>query len=230
MKAHRFATLLALFVCCFLSGCGLENPSLTPVHVTLTGNVVFIGDSITFHWSGDPGFQSHANWIDKGINGQTSFEVALRFYNDVIALRPKTVHIIVGTNDVYPGWQSCAAPQFAVPDPGDTCANVEYMVQASEKYGIKVVLGTIPPWGCQDNQGCGNSLPDETPARFARIVDLNNFLKAFAAQENLTLVDYHTILEDSTALHYAQGLSTDGVHPSPEGYQLMTPAATAAVQ
>lgn len=231
MKIRLAAILLTLSACCYLlPGCGVTTPPLTPIHVPLTDNVVFIGDSITFRWTEDPAFQAHTNWIDKGINGQSSFLVALRFESDVIALRPRAVHILVGTNDVYPGWQPCVAPRVGVPFPGDTCANILYMVQTSERYGIKVVLGTIPPWGCPYDPHCGQSLPDQTPARYQRIVDLNNFLKDFAAKENLTIVDYHTILEDPTGLYYAPGLTDDGVHPSVKGFELMTPAVAKALE
>jgi lysophospholipase L1-like esterase len=226
----RFAAILLASFCSYaLVGCGVSLPSLAPIHVPLTNNAVFIGDSITYLWSEDPGFQAHANWIDKGISGQSSYLVALRFETDVIALRPKAVHIIVGTNDVYPGWEPCVAPEIGIPFPGDTCANIVYMVQTAERYGIKVVLGTIPPWGCYDDPHCGLSVADETPSRYARIAALNDFLKAYGKMQNVTVVDYHTLLEDPTGLHYAQGLTQDGVHPSPQGFQLMTSAVTPTV-
>ena len=227
----RLATVfLILCFCGLLFGCGVTGPSLTPIHVTLTDNVVFIGDSITFHWAEDPAFQAHTNWIDKGISGQSSYQIASRFQNDVIALRPNAVHIIAGTNDVYPGWQPCAAPQIGIPYPGDTCANIVYMVQSAQRYGIKVVLGTIPPWGCADDPHCGQSVADETPSRYDRIAALNDFVKAYAVKQGVTAVDYHTMLQDSSGLHYAEGLTEDGVHPDMPGYEVMLPAAAAAVE
>ncbi len=211
-------------------GCGSGIAPLPPLNVPQTNDVIFIGDSITANWAQDPGFQAHTNWINKGISGQNSFQIALRFGKDVISSYPKTVHILVGTNDVYPGWHSCVAPSYGLPVPEDTCSNVLYMVQTAQHYGIKVVIGTIPPWGCADNPYCGQSVADETTSRYNRIVELNNFLEAFALDHAVTIVDYHTLLEDPTDLHYAQGLTQDGVHPSPQGYELMTPAVAAAVK
>jgi lysophospholipase L1-like esterase len=104
------------------------------------------------------------------------------------------------------------------------------MVQTAQHYGIKVVIGTIPPWGCADNPYCGQSVADKTTSRYNRIVELNNFLKEFGLEHGVTVVDYHTLLEDATDLHYGQGLTFDGVHPSPQGYELMTPAAAEAVR
>jgi acyl-CoA thioesterase-1 len=216
--------------CWLILGCGSGIATLPPLNVPQTNDVIFIGDSITYIWGAeDPGFQSHANWIDKGISGQSSLQVALRFGADVIALHPKTVHILVGTNDVYPGWKSCIAPSYGLIVPYDTCSNILYMVQTAQHYGIKVVLGTIPPWGCSNiPYYCGESVADETPSRYNRIVELNNFIKAFGLQYGITVIDYHTILQDATGLHYAQDLTADGVHPSPQGLALMTPAVAAA--
>lgn len=203
---------------------------MPPLNAPQTNDVIFIGDSITYLWAQDPGFQSHTNWIDKGISGQSSFRVALRYGIDVIALHPKTIHILVGTNDVYPGWQSCIAPSYGLIVPNDTCSNILYMVQTAQHYGIKVVLGTIPPWGCSNDPYCGQSIADESPTRYNRIVELNNFIKAFGLQYGVSVVDYHTILEDASGLHYAQGLTSDGVHPSPQGFASMTPAVEATVE
>jgi lysophospholipase L1-like esterase len=215
---------------CSVLGCGSGIAPLPALNVPQTNDVIFIGDSITTNWAQDPGFQAHTNWINKGISGQTSFRVALRFGKDVISSYPKTVHILVGTNDVYPGWHPCVAPSSAIADPEDICSNILYMVQLAQHYGIKVVIGTIPPWGCADNPFCGQSAADKTTSRYDRIVEYNRFLEEFAAKYGVTIVDYHTILEDATDLHYAQGLTLDGVHPSQKGYELMTPAVTAALQ
>jgi lysophospholipase L1-like esterase len=212
-------------------GCGAGIGPLPALTVPQTDDVVFIGDSITFLWAQeDPAFNAHTNWIDKGINGQTSFQVALRFGDDVVSLYPKTVHILVGTNDVHPGWKSCTAPSYGLLIPGDTCSNVLYMVQTAQHYGIKVVLGAIPPWGCSDNPRCGYAASDESQSKYNQIVELNTFLKAFADKHGVIFVDYHSILQDDTGLHYAKGLTEDGVHPSTQGYEAILPAATAAVQ
>lgn len=223
-------TIFLILISGWFVGCGSGIAPLQPLDVPQTNDVIFIGDSITANWGHDPGFQSSKNWVDKGISGQTSFEVALRFRKDAVSLYPKTVHILVGTNDVYPGWQACVAPSYALPSPGDTCSNIVYMVQLAQHYGIKVVLGTIPPWGCADDPHCGQSVADESSSRYNRIVSLNNFVETFGNDHGVTVVDYHAILEDETDLHYAEGLTLDGVHPSPQGYERMTAVATEAVK
>jgi lysophospholipase L1-like esterase len=219
---------LVLIFSWLTQGCGSGIAPLPPLNVPQTNDVIFIGDSITSLWREDPGFQAHTNWIDKGISGQNSFEIAERFFTDAISHYPKTVHILVGTNDVYPGWQACSAPSYGLLIPNDTCSNLLFMVQTAQHYGIKVVIGTIPPWGCWNDPHCGLSLVDKT--HYVRIAELNNFLKTFAAEHGVTIVDYHTVLEDATGLHYAQGLTVDGIHPSSQGFMLMTSAVTAAVE
>jgi lysophospholipase L1-like esterase len=222
--------VLSIFSWWLALGCGSGIVSLPPLDTPQTNDVIFIGDSISSIWPQYADFQAHTNWIDKGISGQSSFQVALRFGKDVIALHPRTVHILVGTNDVYPGWQSCDATSEVLILPHDTCSNILYMVHTAQHYGIRVVIGTIPPWGCIEDPHCGESVADETATRYARIVSLNNFLKGLAVEQGVTVVDYHNILQDATGLHYAQGLTADGVHPSMQGYDLMTPAAATAVE
>jgi lysophospholipase L1-like esterase len=183
----------------------------------LTDDVVFIGDSVTQIWGNQAAFQANKKWIDKGIAGQTSGAIAARFESDVIFLHPGTVHIIAGTNDVYPGWVLCKGGNR------NTCSNMQSMVETAKHYGIRVVIGTIPPWGCADDPICGLSAADETAARYERIAQLNMWLKTFAAEEGVTLVDYHAALTNAEGLHYAEGLTTDGVHPTPAGYAVMQP-------
>ena len=210
----RIAFLLPLLL---LQACGSAIRVL-PV----TNDVVFIGDSITLLWGEQAAFQTNKNWINKGISGQTSSAIAARFDNDVLLLHPRTVHIIAGTNDVYPDWVLCKSGR-------DTCSNMLSMVVKAKDYGIKVVIGTIPPWGCDDNPICGLSVADETLARYDRIAQLNAWLKRFAAEEGVTLVDYHAALTDAEGLHYAEGMTNDGVHPSSAGFSVMQPLVESAL-
>ncbi len=226
------AAFLVLFLCNFILGCGSGIAPLPPLNIPQTDDVIFIGDSITFLWGQDQSFQANPNWISKGVSGDTSLLVAQRFVKDAISHYPKTIHILVGTNDLNSSsWQLCTEPQYGVIIPGDICANLLYMVQTAEYYGIKVVIGTIPPWGCYDNPYCVNSnTVDQSATRYTHISELNGFLKAFALRHNITLLDYHTILQDSTGLHYGPNLTGDGVHPDAAGFSLMTPVAEAALK
>lgn len=214
---NRVTWFLLLPLCLILQACGSD---LAPQN-----SIVFTGDSITAYWGEQEAFQAHANWIDKGISGQTSYSIAMRFQRDVLDLHPAVVHILAGTNDVYPGWVLCNTE-----DPQDTCLNIENMVEAAKQHGIRVVLGTIPPWGCADDPECGASAVDKTPERYDRIAQLNAWLKTFAAQEGVTLIDYHAALTNAEGLHYAEGLTIDGIHPSSAGYEVMQPLVEAALQ
>jgi lysophospholipase L1-like esterase len=204
----RFVTLLLLFC---TSGCGASFR----IHPT----VVFIGDSITSgwdaSWAGQQATFTQNNWLDVGIVGQTSSEIAARFYADVTALQPKAVHIIAGTNDVYPGWQL-----------SDTANNLQAMVKNAKAHNIAVVIGTIPPWG-------PGALPEEadpSPQRFQRINQLNQWIAQFAAAQGIQMVDYHALLVGPNGENYIPALTVDGVHPSAAGYAVMTPHTEQALQ
>lgn len=232
---------LGLSVSC---GCGANRASFASLPAStpaLTDNVVFLGDSITALWGNQPAFQAHSNWINKGIIGQGSAKIAMRFQTDVLALKPKTVHILAGTNDVFPAWELCKVvpggatattppTQESLTYWNDTCANMIYMVETAKRNGIKVVLGTIPPWGCADDPVCGISTTDETSGRYDRITQLNSWLKAFAAVEHVEIIDYHSVLTNKEAMHYSDGLTVDGVHPDIKGFSLMESWVSVAVQ
>jgi lysophospholipase L1-like esterase len=188
-------------------------------------NVVFMGDSITSFWGpGQPGdsdaFTVHPNWINSGVYGETSGQMLARFQNDVIAQSPAMVHILAGTNDVYPGWVLCGGVQNV-----DTCDNIKAMVAMSRSAGIQVLLCTIPPWG----PGDAAKGFDPSPDRYTRINQLNQWIEQFAADNELTIVDYHRLLVSSDGDTYVPDLTVDGIHPSPKAYTLMTPVAESAI-
>jgi lysophospholipase L1-like esterase len=181
--------------------------------------VVFVGDSITYNWSQDWAGQQQTftqnNWLDVGVIGLTSGQVAAGFDAYVIALQPKAVHILAGTNDVYPGWQL-----------SETANNIESMVKKAQQHHIAVVLGTIPPWG----PGALPEKADPSPQRFQRIDQLNQWITQYAAQQGIQMVDYHSLLVASNGENYIPSLTVDGVHPSAAGYAVMTPHTEQALQ
>jgi lysophospholipase L1-like esterase len=204
----RFLTLL--MVLC-TSGCGAsfrERPA-----------VVFIGDSITANWSSSWGGQqatfAQNNWLDVGVVGLTSSQIAAGFDAYVIDLQPQAVHILAGTNDVYPGWQL-----------SDTANNLQTMVKKAQQHHIAVVIGTIPPWG----PGALPEKADPSPQRFQRIDQLNQWIAQFAAQQDIQMVDYHSLLAAANGENYIPALTVDGVHPSAAGYAVMTPHTEQALQ
>jgi lysophospholipase L1-like esterase len=188
-------------------------------------SVVFIGDSISAIWgSGQEGpeFAEHPNWIDKGISGQTSSQVLARFQTDVIDLHPQIVHILVGTNDVYPGW-TLEPPDGTAGSAINSPANVEAMVQMAQANYIHVVLATIPPWGCDAANCTLAETADPTPSRYDRISTWNAWIEEFALSQGIPVVDYHSAVLAPDGEYYVPELTLDGVHPSAAGYVVMTP-------
>jgi lysophospholipase L1-like esterase len=212
-----------------LTGCAASPPPTIPApkpSIT-TAKTVFIGDSITRFWSQTPEFRAHSNWISKDHNGWPSPMIAQQFESEVIALHPDVVHILAGTNDVYPWWISpCEVNTSQIPTwwtglPNfgmDDCSTIGYMVSTAQANGIRVILGTIPPWG----PGYLSDGADPSPDRYARIAALNAWIRSFAATHDVTLIDYHSILTTLDEDHYVSELTIDGVHPSDEGLQKMT--------
>jgi lysophospholipase L1-like esterase len=178
-----------------------------------------MGDSITSgwaaSWSGQEATFAQNNWLDVGVVGLTSSQIAARFDAYAIDLQPKAVHILAGTNDVYPGWQL-----------SDTSTNIQTMVAKAKAHHIAVVLGTIPPWG----PGALPEKADPSPQRFQRIDQLNQWIVQFAAQQGIQMVDYHSLLEAANGENYIPVLTVDGVHPSAAGYAVMTPHTEQSIQ
>jgi lysophospholipase L1-like esterase len=177
-----------------------------------TPRVVFMGDSITEFWlPADPGFFNNGV-VNRGIGGQTSPQMLLRFYSDVIALHPKVVHILAGTNDIAGNTGPTTAQDYK--------NNIMAMTDIALGNGIKVVLGSIPP---SDHFAWR---PGLNPA--GRITELNAWLQSYAAKRKLIFVDYHTALSGPGGAIRAD-LSHDGVHPHRSGYAVMKPLAERAI-
>jgi lysophospholipase L1-like esterase len=174
---------------------------------------VFMGDSITEGWGvGDPSLFSRGV-VDRGISGQTSPQMLARFYQDVVALHPKVVHIMAGTNDV--------AGNTGPSSPDDFKNNIRAMVDLARANHIQVVLASILPaerfpWR-----------PDLQPVE--QIRQLNAWLMQFANQRQLIYADYFSSLTTASGA-FRPELSNDGVHPNSDGYAAMRPMADAALR
>jgi lysophospholipase L1-like esterase len=176
--------------------------------------VVFMGDSITDSWATvDPKFFARAEFIDRGISGQTTLQMLLRFRQDVVALKPAVVHIMAGTNDI--------AGNTGPMDLPATEANIASMVDLARANGIQVVIGSVLP--AKDFSWHPGIDPGP------KIVALNQWLKSYSHARHVIYVDYYTALTDG-ALGMRSDLSPDGVHPSLPGYLIMDPLADAAVR
>ncbi len=164
--------------------------------------VVFMGDSITEFWSKA---LLQKNYVNRGISGQTSPQMLLRFRPDVIDLKPKLVVILAGTNDVAGNTGPASVEMIA--------GNIASMAELAKAHGIAVVLCAVVPtarfyWN-----------PELKPA--AKIALLNEKIKVYADRNKLVYVDYYTPMVDGN-MGLKKEYSGDGVHPNEAGYQLMT--------
>jgi acyl-CoA thioesterase I len=174
--------------------------------------VVFMGDSITEGWHLDTSFPGKP-YINRGISGQTSPQMLLRFRQDVIDLEPKVVVILAGTNDV--------AGNTGPMTLGETEDNLASMADLATMHRVRVVLCSVTPafdfpWA-----------PGLQPA--PKIDELNEWIKNYASEKGYVFVDYHTALKDARD-GLPAALSHDGVHPNPAGYAIMAPLAEAGIE
>ena len=170
--------------------------------VTAAPLVVLMGDSITDYWyDSDPDFFTRNNFAGRGIAGQTASQMLVRFKQDVIALHPKAVAIMAGTNDLCQNMMG----QSYYPDQ-TIIDNTVAMCELAEAAGIKVLLCSITP--------CAHYMPIPDIDAGSRIKELNARLKAYAdSRKNVTYVDYFTPLANSeNGLDAA--FTYDGIHPA----------------
>jgi lysophospholipase L1-like esterase len=187
-----------------------ENAQVDPAHPP---QVVFMGDSITENWvSLDPGLFGPVR-LGRGISGQTSPQMLVRFWQDVVALHPRIVHIMAGTNDI--------AGNTGPTTPEAYKNAVQAMILLAKANGIVVILGSIPP---ADRFGWS---PQLRPAPW--IDELNAWLRNYAETEDLVFyADYHAVLTGPNG-ELRPEFSADGVHPNAAGYAVMRPVTDAAI-
>lgn len=191
--------------------CQYKNDNLT-VMAGPRPKVIFLGDSITEFWSiGDPDL-FEPSMINRGISGQTSSQMLVRFWQDVVRMNPEVVHIMAGTNDLAENTGYVSDESFK--------GNIEAMVTLAQSHGIGVILASIPP------AGSFGWRPELNPPE--RISVLNQWIKEYAAQQGVVFVDYHSLLTDDGA-KMSENLTHDGVHPHRAGYARMQEAARQAI-
>jgi lysophospholipase L1-like esterase len=173
--------------------------------------VVFLGDSITEFWSLPDSFPGKPH-VNRGISGQTTPQILLRFRQDVIALQPKVVVILAGTNDIAEN--TGPTTLAAIED------NLTSIVDLAKRNGIRVVLSSLLPASQYPWR------PDLAPVEKIRV--LNEWMKDYAAKEGLVFVDYHSAMANAKRGLKAE-LSDDGVHPNEAGYAVMAPLAEKAI-
>jgi lysophospholipase L1-like esterase len=184
------------------------NAALKP----MASRVVFMGDSITEAWAHERLFAENPDFVGRGLSGQTTLQMLVRFRADVINLKPAAVHIMGGTNDLAGNNGPESDEEIE-----DAIASMAELALANH---IKVVLASIPP--AADFAWHRGSKP------IPRLLKLNAWLKSYASKRGLQYVDYWPVLAAPDGSMKAS-CSPDGVHPNSECYQAMQPVTMQAV-
>jgi lysophospholipase L1-like esterase len=177
---------------------------------------VFFGDSITDLWHIDEYFAGKP-YLNRGIGGQTTPQMLVRFRQDVIELEPRVVIILAGTNDI--------AGNTGPMRNQDVEANLSSMAELARVNGIRVVFSSILPV---------HNYTEKAKDFFAqrpqsRILALNEWIKDYSAKNNLVYVDYFSALVDDKGMMKKE-LADDGLHPNAAGYKIAAPLAEAGIE
>ena len=186
--------------------------------------VVFMGDSITDNWARPQfgPFFPDKPYFGRGIGGQTTPQMLLRFRQDVIALRPKVVVILAGTNDL--------AGNTGPMTLEDIENNLASMSELAQLHGIRVVLSSLLPvydGGRNAQTGAPLVMTDRRPSE--KIIALNEWIKKYSDEHQLVYLDYFSAMADAKGF-LKRDLSEDGLHPNKAGYAVMAPLAEKAIQ
>lgn len=198
-----------------------EDNARVPVTTKYELRIVFMGDSITDSWD-DPvygGFFPHKPYINRGISGQTTPQMLIRFRPDVLALRPKVVVILAGTNDI--AGNTGPTTLEAIED------NLKSMAELATANGIRVVLASVLPVSDYEMRD-GKPLTRTVRRPPAEILALNKWLQEFAKLRGHVYLDYFSAMVDDKGF-LKDELSDDGLHPNAQGYAVMAPLAEAAI-
>ncbi len=178
------------------------------------GRVVFMGDSITDGWDLAKYFPGKP-YVNRGISGQTTPQMLVRMYPDVIRLEPAAIIILAGTNDIVRN----TGPETLqmVED------NFRGICDLAARHNVKVVLCLLTPVSDYTKYKQTAHRPPSD------ILRLNDWLRSYAAEIQGQVADYYSALVDERGM-LKEGFSEDGLHPNPRGYELMAPVAEAAIE
>jgi lysophospholipase L1-like esterase len=192
---------------------GSENTEIPPPKPG-ENRVVFLGDDITENWGKGktPFFPSQPYW-NRGISGQTTPQMLVRFRQDVILLKPKVVVIQAGTNDL--------ASLLSPATEGTIAENLTSMVELAKANGIRVVLASVTPvCDCVTNQ---TRLRPQ-----GKIISLNGWIRDYAAKSESIYLNFYSALADGR--DFRKDLTSDGLLPNDAGYAVMAPLAEQAIR
>ncbi|MDB5737507.1 MAG: lipase [Sphingomonas bacterium] len=179
--------------------------------------IVLLGDSITFHWKPeDRPAPATLNVVDRGVVGQNSDQMLMRFEDDVVALKPAAVVLAGGSNDarVFVGAPADARAAILA----RIARNYAAMADIADARRIRVVIAAVTP--CHD---CASLNRDPVT-----MVAINDWLRRFAAERHYPFADYFAALADASG-ELPAALTTDGLHPTKQGYTMMWPKLSAAL-
>jgi lysophospholipase L1-like esterase len=185
------------------------------------GRVVFMGDSITDAWQQPRygGFFPGKPYVDRGISGQTTPQMLLRFRPEVIDLEPAAVVILAGTNDIAGNTGPMTNEEIQ--------GNLASMSELAHAHNIKVVLASVTPVSAY-HVASPAAVPQTTTRPMTRIRALNDWIKMYAAGHGHVYLDYFSGMTDGSGL-LREELSEDDLHPNAKGYAIMAPLAEAAI-
>ena len=197
------------------------NAALAPKAPGQT-RVVFFGDSITDNWSkaGYGGFFPGKPYVNRGIGGQTTSQMLVRFRADVLALDPDVVVILAGTNDVA-GNSGPIAPE-AIEN------NLASMAELAKAHGVRVVLASILPVADDKRDAAGQAVIRTTDRPAATLRAINAWMSDYARRNGHVYLDYASAVADASGAFKAD-LNGDGLHPNAAGYAVMAPLAEKAI-
>lgn len=183
--------------------------------------VVFMGDSITDGWDApnNGGFFPGKPYINRGISGQTTPQMLIRFRRDVIELKPKAVVILAGTNDI--AGNTGPTTLEAIED------NLTSMAELARANDIRVVLASLLPISDYEVRN-GQPIIQSQRRPPEQIKALNEWMKNYSTAHHLTYLDYYSAMVDEKGF-LKNELSDDGLHPNVAGYAVMNPLAEAAI-
>lgn len=191
-----------------------DNAKLPPAAAG-EARVVFMGDSITDGWGRKYGqFFPGKPYINRGISGQTTPQMLVRFRPDLVDLKPKVVVILAGTNDIAGN----TGPETL----GDIENNMTSMAELAHASGIKVVLSSLTPV-------CDYIRPQTVRRPPEKIVELNEWIKSYCDKDGDVYLDYYSATIDQQKM-FKRDLTYDGLHPNAQGYEVMGPLAEAAIK
>jgi acyl-CoA thioesterase I len=178
------------------------------------GRVVFLGDSITDGWNLKKYFPGKP-YVNRGISGQTTPQMLVRMFPDVVDLRPAAVILLAGTNDIARNTGPETAKMIE--------ENFQAITELAEMHKIKVILCSLTPVSDY------TATPQTAHRPPGQILTLNAWIKSYAERNHAVFADYYSALVDQKGM-LRNGYSNDGLHPNARGYALLAPVAEAAIE